>query len=68
MSESRACRKCFMIYGDDVKRCPVCKIPTSETHSGFLGIINPEKSEVAKKLEERSKVRVLSGKYALNVS
>jgi len=56
-----------MIYGDDVKRCPVCKIPTSETHSGFLGIINPEKSEVAKKLEERSKVRVLSGKYALNV-
>jgi len=56
-----------MIYGDDVKRCPVCKIPTSETHSGFLGIINPEKSEVAKKVEERSKVRVLSGKYALNV-
>jgi len=56
-----------MIYSDDVRRCPVCKIPTSETHSGFLGIINPEKSEVAKKLEERTNIRVLSGKYASNV-
>lgn len=67
MSEGRACRKCFMIYSDDVKRCPVCKIPTSETHNGFLGVINPEKSEVAKKLFERINVKVLSGKYALSV-
>jgi len=67
MSEGRACRKCFMLYDDNVKKCPVCQIPTSETHSGFVGIINPEKSEVAKKIEERTGIKVLSGRYVLNV-
>lgn len=63
----RACRKCLRLYEDDVRVCPVCKIPTSETHSGFVGIIDPEKSEVAKKIEERTGVKVLKGRYALNV-
>jgi len=67
MGEGRACRKCFMIFDDNVKKCPVCKISTSETHSGFVGIIDPEKSEVAKKLEERTGVKVMRGRYALNV-
>ncbi len=56
-----------MIFDDNVKKCPVCKISTSETHSGFVGIIDPEKSEVAKKLEERTGVKVMRGRYALNV-
>lgn len=67
MGEGRACRKCLMLYDENVKRCPVCKIPTSESHSGFVGVIDPEKSEVAKKIEEKTNVKVFCGKYVLNV-
>lgn len=67
MGEGRACKKCFMLYDDSVKICPMCKIPTRETHSGFVGIIDPEKSEVAKKIEERRNIKIISGRYVLNV-
>jgi len=56
-----------MIYDEDVQRCLLCKSPTTENFTGFFGVINPEKSEIAKKFGEKLKIKVIKGKYALNV-
>jgi len=51
----------------DADQCPVCKTSTTEHWSGYLGIIDPDKSEVAKKVSERLGIKILKAKYALNV-
>lgn len=51
----------------DADMCPVCKAPTTEYWSGYLGIVDPDKSEIAKKIGERMEIKVLKAKYALNV-
>lgn len=63
----RACKKCMMIFDEDVQRCLVCKSPTTENFTGFLGVINPEKSEVAKIFGEKLKIKVMKAKYALKI-
>jgi len=61
LSKERACRNCHAIVQGEV--CPVCNNSSlSEEWSGLVIIIDPENSEIAKKMKiERS------GRYALRV-
>lgn len=42
--------------------CPFCSLPTSEYWQGYLIVIDPEKSRIAKKMNIK-----MPGKYALKV-
>ncbi len=56
----RACRSCHRITTEEV--CPVCKSLTSQHWSGYIGIIDPENSEIAKRMNIR-----IPGEYAIKV-
>ncbi|MBL6885406.1 DNA-directed RNA polymerase subunit E'' [Euryarchaeota archaeon] len=59
-----ACGECHLVLDDGVDSCPRC--PTarvSSEHQGYVIIMNPTRSEIAKRLKiDRP------GKYALKVS
>lgn len=58
---SRACRNCR--YISDEVACPICRsTDLSDDYSSTLIILNPEKSQLAKKLEITQ-----PGKYALKI-
>ena len=63
MAKPKACKECNSIV-EDQPLCPYCKKPAtlSRDFSGLLIIMNPEKSEIAKKV---GKFR--SGHYAIRV-
>lgn len=44
------------------ERCAICNIPSSKNWSGFLIIVDPENSDIAKELNIS-----LPGEYALRV-
>lgn len=57
----KACRNCRLISSGPI--CPNCKSSDlSDDWSGLLIVINPETSEIAKKLGIK-----VAGKYALHV-
>lgn len=56
----RACKNCHRITEHEI--CPVCKTPTSQYWSGYLGVIDPEKSEIAKRMGIKT-----PGQYAMKV-
>lgn len=56
----KACKTCKSIMKEDV--CPNCNTPTTQYWTGYLGIINPEKSEISKRLDLK-----VPGQYALKV-
>ena len=56
----RACKTCRRITEADV--CPVCKVTTSQYWSGYLAVIDPDKSEIAKRMGIK-----LPGQYAMKV-
>ncbi|MBN2250871.1 MAG: DNA-directed RNA polymerase subunit E'' [Candidatus Altiarchaeota archaeon] len=56
----RACKKCLRITEGET--CSICKVATSQYWSGFLCVIDPEKSEIAKKLGIKT-----PGQYAMKV-
>lgn len=57
----KACKNCRFLTEENV--CPICKgTDLSARWRGLAVIINPEKSEIAKKLEIKDK-----GEYALIV-
>lgn len=56
----RACKSCHRITEDGT--CPVCKIPTSQYWSGYLGVTDPEKSEIARRMGIK-----IPGQYAMKV-
>lgn len=56
----RACKECNRLTKLDL--CVVCKAPTSPNWIGYVSIIDPERSEVSKRLKISAK-----GKYALRV-
>jgi len=58
--KERACKECRRITNLNV--CVVCKSPTSSDWLGYVSIIDPENSEVAKKLNITA-----NGKFALRV-
>ncbi|MCH8905608.1 MAG: DNA-directed RNA polymerase, subunit E'' [Candidatus Heimdallarchaeota archaeon] len=61
---SKACRNChFIIQNKSDNRCPNCNsTDLSDDHGGVVIIIDPEKSEIAKKLQVNK-----PGQYALRV-
>jgi DNA-directed RNA polymerase subunit E" len=73
----RACRKCRKIIEEDdvkteadkkkrsvIKECPVCQSQIFTTFwKGYVLVIDPEKSEVAKSMDVK-----LPGRYALRLS
>lgn len=55
-----ACKNCFRIT--DQERCPACGGELSKEWQGYVVVLNPEKSEIAKKLNIKE-----PGTYALKV-
>ena len=63
IAREKACRTCKFIVEDE-KICPNCEGTTFTTFwRGFVVIINPEESEIAKKMGVTKR-----GKYALRLS
>jgi DNA-directed RNA polymerase subunit E" len=56
----RACRNCHSI--SDQMKCPKCGGETSKEWQGYLIVVDPEKSEIARKMGIKS-----SGRFALRV-
>ncbi|MDR0912731.1 MAG: DNA-directed RNA polymerase, subunit E'' [Methanobrevibacter sp.] len=57
----KSCVACKRIF-DNKDSCPICGSKTSENWSGFLVIIDPEKSDISKELNIK-----LPGEYSLKV-
>jgi DNA-directed RNA polymerase subunit E" len=57
---TKACTKCHRIMEED--RCAICNVATSRNWSGFLIVVEPEKSGIAQELKI-----TLPGEYALRV-
>ena len=58
---ARACRNCRFLSRE--KTCPNCRSSDlSEEYSGLLIVLDPEKSELAKKAQIKKK-----GRYAIRV-
>ncbi|MFA5484967.1 MAG: transcription elongation factor subunit Spt4 [Candidatus Pacearchaeota archaeon] len=50
MAKEKACLNCKAIYQGD--KCPICgETPSNESFKGRVYVFNPEKSEIANKLE-----------------
>ncbi|HTT35059.1 MAG TPA: transcription elongation factor subunit Spt4 [Thermoplasmata archaeon] len=60
MISLKACRSCSSI--SDQNKCPRCGGETSREWQGYLVVIDPEKSEIARKMGIHA-----SGRYALRV-
>jgi len=61
LAKEKACRNCRFISMGNI--CPNCKSSNlSDDWSGLIVIINPEKSEIGKKIDAKS-----PGKYAIRV-
>jgi len=56
----RACKICFRLMEEEV--CSLCNAPTTQYWSGYLAVIDPEKSEIAKRIDIKT-----PGQYALKV-
>jgi DNA-directed RNA polymerase subunit E" len=56
----RACKKCTGLTEEEV--CPKCKTTTTQYWTGYLGVIDPASSEIAKRLDIKQ-----LGQYALKV-
>jgi DNA-directed RNA polymerase subunit E" len=57
---TKACTRCHRIMEDE--KCAICNLATSKNWSGFLIVVDPENSGIAKELQIQ-----LPGKYALRV-
>ncbi|RLI91005.1 MAG: hypothetical protein DRO94_04775 [Candidatus Altiarchaeales archaeon] len=56
-----SCKNCKrIVWAKSI--CPRCGGKTTEHFTGFVGVLDPEKSEIARKLEIKER-----GKYALKV-
>ena len=54
MVKQKACKICNTIYEGD--KCPKCESKeSSENFKGRIVILNPEKSEIAKKMDRKDK-------------
>jgi DNA-directed RNA polymerase subunit E" len=59
----KACRRCKSLVPREATRCPVCgSTDLTEDWEGVIVVIDPEKSQLAKKLEITR-----PGRYALKV-
>lgn len=63
MNKEKACRECRFLI-EEGENCPNCNNKTFTTFwRGYVIIIDPEKSEIAKKMNINK-----SGKFALRIS
>jgi DNA-directed RNA polymerase subunit E" len=61
MAKAKACKVCKLIYEEDT--CPKCGAKeTTESFKGKIIVLNPEKSELAPKLNIKEK-----GNYAIKI-
>jgi DNA-directed RNA polymerase subunit E" len=60
MKAFKACKNCLLLTKNDV--CPVCSLPTAKRWSGYVIIRDPERSQIAKKMNITK-----PGTYALKV-
>ena len=60
MMNLKACKNCSFI--SDQNKCPRCGGETSREWQGYLLVVDPEKSEIARKMGIHA-----SGRYALRV-
>lgn len=61
MSKEKACKLCKTIFEGD--RCPRCESrEVTDSFKGRIAVINPEKSEIAQKLNIKEK-----GNFAIKV-
>lgn len=58
--KEKACKECGKLTDGEV--CPICRSSTSTDWLGYVAIADPEKSEIAGKLNLKVK-----GRYALRV-
>ncbi len=56
----RACKSCMRLIEEE--KCPVCGGKTSQYWSGYFAVLDPENSQIAKKIEIET-----PGQYALKV-
>jgi len=56
-----ACKNCHILTNENI--CPNCAVPTSKRWRGYVIIRDPEKSQIAEKMNITK-----PGKYALKVS
>jgi transcription elongation factor SPT4 len=56
----KACTQCHRLMEEE--RCAICNLPSSKNWSGFLILIDPENSDIAKELNIN-----IPGEYALRV-
>lgn len=56
----RACKSCLRITEEE--NCPVCNSPTTQYFSGYVAVLDPDKSQIAKELDIKTQ-----GQYALKV-
>ncbi|MBD3202701.1 DNA-directed RNA polymerase subunit E'' [Candidatus Woesearchaeota archaeon] len=61
MAKDKVCKKCKLIVKG--RECPLCKGKSFSTNwQGQINVLDPKKSEIAKKLDIKAK-----GRYALKV-
>jgi DNA-directed RNA polymerase subunit E" len=60
MKAIKACKICHVLTESDI--CPNCSLPTSKRWRGYVVIIDPTSSQVAKKMNITK-----PGRYALKV-
>ncbi len=58
--KEKACKQCGRVTTMEI--CTLCKSPTSAEWIGYVSLVDPETSEIAKRLNINTK-----GKYALRV-
>jgi len=59
-----SCGECHLVLADGVDQCPRCpSAPVSSDWTGYVIIVNPERSEIAKRLQVDK-----PGRYALKVN
>lgn len=59
-----SCGECHLVLKDGVDQCPRCpSAPVSTDWTGYVIIVNPERSEIAKRLQVDK-----PGRYALKVN
>jgi len=64
MSKEKACKICRRVLEEEEKKCPICgENQTTSLWSGYIYIIDTEKSDIAKKMKI-----AIPGKYAIKLN
>ncbi len=65
----KVCKNCHKLFANELTKCPECGGNLSTEWQGYLIVIDPDSSEIAKKIkyiEDKDKDKK-AGRYALKV-